>query len=99
MNVSRIKTDHAYGEVSPNVFGDFDWVHEHREELLEQYGECVILVYQRRVIGVGKTQAEAIQDAERNLPPDVVQVTPITQYLYRRHPILRVRPNARVSAE
>ena len=99
MNVSRIKTDHVYGEVYPNVFSDFDWAHEHHEELLEQYGECVILVYQQRVIGVGKTQAEAIQAAECNLPPEVTQVTPITQYLYRRHPILRVRPNARVSTE
>ena len=90
----RIRTSHAYGEVYPNVFNDFDWVRERREELLEKYGECVVLVYQQKVIGIGKTQKEAIEDAERNLPPAVTQVTPITEYLRYRHPILRVRPDS-----
>ncbi len=92
MNTSRIRTSHAYGETPANTFSDFEWVREHRGELLEQYGECIILVYEKEVIGIGDTIQEAEENAERNLSPDVEEVTPITEILRHRHPFLRVRP-------
>ena len=97
MDTPRIRTSHQYGEVYPNVFSDFEWTREHREELLKTYGECIILVYQKQVIGSGHTLQEAAEDAERNLPPEVGEATPITEFLHHRHPFFRVRPahNAR----
>lgn len=94
MDTPRIRTSHAYGEVYPNVFDDFQWVGEHRNDLLERYGECVMLVYQQQVVGTGKTLQEAIECAERDLPPAIGQITPIIYYLARRHNFFRVRPTA-----
>src|SRR5262245_35050447 len=45
MQNSRVQISHQKGEVFPNVWDDFAWVHEHRKELLDAHGECVILVY------------------------------------------------------
>ncbi len=89
---SRVKISHQYGEVYPNVWDDFAWAREHRQELLETYGECYALIYQHQVIGTGKTLEEAVADAERKLPDEVTQVTPIIEYLRYRHPFMRVRP-------
>jgi hypothetical protein len=96
MDTPRIRLGHSKNEPAPpNTFPDFDWVREHRAELYEEYGTCVILVYQKKVIGKGHTVQEAAEDAERNLPPDVNQVTPILEFV--RHPYaflrLRVKPN------
>jgi hypothetical protein len=99
MNTSRIKTTHAYGEVYPNVFSDFAWVHEHREELLEKYGECIILVYETQVVGVGQTIAEAIQHAEQYLASDIEQITPITEFLRYRHRFQRLRSLSKVERD
>lgn len=93
MDTARVKTGHPPGVAAPNTFPDFDWVRQNWDRLLEQYGECVILVYEQQVIGTGQTLQEAIDDAERNLPPDVEEVTPITDFLYKRHPFFRVRPH------
>jgi hypothetical protein len=60
--------------------------------LLEKYGECSIIVYEQKVIGVGDTYDEALADAERNLPPEIKEITPIHERLRHRHPFLRVRP-------
>lgn len=90
--MTRIRMTHKYGETPPNVFGDFRWVREHERELLEKYGECSIIVYQQKVIGVGKSYDAAVEDAERNLPPDMKEVTPVHQWLRQRHPFFRVRP-------
>jgi hypothetical protein len=38
------------------------------------------------------TYEAAVEDAEKNLPPDVDKVTPIVELLHRHHPFLRVRP-------
>jgi recombinational DNA repair ATPase RecF len=94
MKNPRIKTTHAYGEVYPNVWGDFAWVREHRQQLLEQYGECIILVYDKQVVGLGQTIDEAIQDAEHQLSPEIEQITPITEFLRRRRLFRRIRSNA-----
>ena len=92
MESPRIRMGHRYGETPPNVFEDFDWVRRHEKELLEKYGECSIIVYKQQVIGVGANYDEALIDAERNLPPEISEVTPIHERLHHRHPFFRVRP-------
>lgn len=89
--MSRIRMSHPYGETPPNIFHDFDWIHRHEKELLEQYGECSIIVFKEQVLGVGATYAEALQNAENNLPADVGEVTPVHQWIYKRHPIPRLK--------
>ena len=50
MDTSRIRTSHAKGETPPNTFDDFAWAREHEAELLDQYGECVLMVYEKQVL-------------------------------------------------
>src|SRR5689334_22678171 len=90
---SRIRTSHQDGEVAPNTWRDFDWVHENEAKLLEQYGECVLLVYNEHVIGHGATIEEAIAQAEQTVPQSMTDVTPITHFLQHRYPFFRVYPN------
>jgi hypothetical protein len=93
MNSSRIRMTNKYGEPAPpNVFSDFDWMRRHEAELLEKFGERFIIVFNQQVIGVGDTYPAAIEDAERNLPPESGEVTPVYRELRHRHPFLRVRP-------
>jgi hypothetical protein len=83
---------HPLGQTPANVYSDFDWIRHHDQELLDQYGECSIIVYKEQVLGTGSTYAAALEDAERNLPPGTTEVTPVHQWLRRRHPFLKVRP-------
>jgi hypothetical protein len=92
MNTKRIRMTHKYGETPKNIFGDFEWIHLHRQELLEKYGECSIIVYNKQVIGVGKTYEAAVENAEQNLPEDVKEVTPVHQWLFQRNPLQRIYP-------
>jgi hypothetical protein len=78
MNKSRVRTDHQRGEVSPNSWDDFRWAGSHRQELYDQYGSCILLIYNQQVIGVGKTYDEVVADAESKLSPEIAEVTPIT---------------------
>lgn len=87
MDTPRIRMSHAYGQTPPNVFSDFDWVRRHEKKLLEKYGENSIIVFQQQVIGVGPTYDAALEDAERNLPSDVADVTPIHERLVKRQPV------------
>jgi len=89
---SRIRMRDAYGQTPSNVFSDFDWIRRHMTELIEKHGECSIIVYREQVIGVGNTYAEALADAERNLPHDSPEITPVHQELRHRHPFLRINP-------
>lgn len=91
MSTKRIRTNHPEGVVYPNVFPDFAWASENRERLLDQYGECIILVYNQQVVGVGKTIQEAEAEAERRLPPDIEYITPITEFLGHRQRVFRVK--------
>lgn len=92
MNTQRIRMTHHRDEPTPrNVFTDFDWIRQHQKALLEQYGECSIIVYQEKVIGVGQTYTEAVLDAERNLAPEIAQVTPVHQRLRQRNPFFRIK--------
>ncbi len=92
MNQSRIRMQDPYGPSPRNVFTDFDWIHRHQLELLQQYGERHIIVYREQVIGVGDTYGAALQDAEAKLAPDSSEITPVHKKLHHRHPFLRVRP-------
>ena len=92
MNPSCIRMQDPYGQTPPNVFTDFDWIHRHESELIQQYGERHIVVYLKQVIGVGDSYAAALQDAEAKLAPEGGEITPVHQQLRHRHPFLRVRP-------
>jgi hypothetical protein len=91
MNTARIRMTHKYGETPKNVFGDFDWIHRHRQELLEKYGERSIIVYKEQVIGVGDTYEAAVQDAEFKLAPEIEEVTPVHVELYYHNPFTRIQ--------
>jgi hypothetical protein len=90
--MAPIRTGHAYGETPPNAYADFEWAREHHEELLDQYGEQVLLVFHKQVIGIGKTLAEAEHDAEQRIDPSADEITPVTVLLYRRQPFFRAKP-------
>jgi len=92
MSGNRIRMGHAYGQTPSNIYSDFDWIRRHEQELLEKYGECSIIVFQQKVIGVGPSYAAALEDAERNLPSTTDEITPVHQWLAYRHPILKVHP-------
>ena len=96
MNQSRIRMRYPYGKSPPNVFTDFDWIHYHESELLQQFGERHIIVYHEQVIGVGDSYDAALQDAEEKLAPDSGEITPIHQELRYKHPFLRVRPTLKL---
>lgn len=91
MSTSRIHTGHPHGQTPPNTRTDLEWIHDHEQELLEQFGERMILVFEKKVIGVGDTYSEMLQNAEQNLPPEVEAVTPVTYFLRQRHPFSRFR--------
>jgi hypothetical protein len=84
MTTSHIYMTHKYGETPANVFSDFDWIRLHENELLEQYGECSVIVYQQHVLGVGATYDDALKNAEHNLPPDSGDVTPVHEWICDR---------------
>jgi hypothetical protein len=92
MNKSRVKMRHTYGQTPRNVFSDFDWIRRHEKELLEKYGEKSIIVFNQQVIGVGDSYDDAVKDAELNLPPDIMEITPVHERLHHRHPFFRVYP-------
>lgn len=91
MDTPRIRLGHAKGETPPNTYSDFDWVRQNEKQLLEQYGECILIVYEQKVLGAGHTYQEAVEDAERNLAPEIGAVTPIMAFLHYRHPLSHVR--------
>lgn len=93
MATSRIRLSYSRDEKTPlNIFSDHDWVRRNEKRLLDQYGERCIVVFNEEVLGVGDTYEAAVEDAEKNLAPDVDEVTPIVELLHHRHPFLRVRP-------
>jgi hypothetical protein len=89
--MGRVRVWHHEGEVSPNTWADFEWIRQHRKELLEQYGECMLLVFNQQVTGTGQSLEEAEANAERNAPPEPPEITPVLYLLAHRHPFLRAR--------
>jgi hypothetical protein len=77
-----IKTSYAQHEkLAENFFADVDWINEHRIELYEQYGDCVLLVYKGMVIGQGMSISEAVANAETRLDNVDGIITPVVKYL------------------
>jgi hypothetical protein len=88
---SRIKLDYAKDEPkAANVFPDFEWSGQNRIALNEKYGDVVIVVYQKEVIGVGKSYDEALADAEVHLPESPEIITPIVRYIGSQYRIRKV---------
>ena len=81
----RVKTGHEKGVVYPNVWEDFEWVRENLTELYELYGNCVALIYEKQIIGIGQTIIEAEHDAENRLAPEIGEVTPVTYFITDPH--------------
>lgn len=94
MNTSRIHMGHERGEVAPNTWGDFEWARNQQNELLAQYGTCIALIFEKKVIGTGATYEEALEKAESNLDPSIRDATPILYLINHRHRIYRVRSSA-----
>jgi hypothetical protein len=79
---SRIKRGYAKDEPTPaNIFPDFEWSGENRQALYEKYGDVVLVVYEKQVIGVGRNREEALADAELHLPETPEIITPIVRYI------------------
>jgi hypothetical protein len=77
-----IKTSYQENEVRPaNIAKDALWISKNRIALYEQYGDCVLLVYQEKVIGKGDSVPEAVADAENKLRDETGLITPIVKYL------------------
>lgn len=82
MESSRIKLGAPLNEPTPAyIFDDLRWLRENRNNLLQQYGECVILIHNHEVVGYGETINDAVQDAENKLSPDVESIMPIIEVL------------------
>jgi len=95
MTTSRMRLSYSRDEETPaNLFTDHDWFRHHQKDLLDQYGECFIVIYHEKVIGVGDTYETAVQAAEANLPPGDSEITPMVELLRERHPFFRVRPDS-----
>ena len=99
MAKSKIQMGHQYGQTPTNVFSDFDWIFDNKQQLLEKYGECSIIVYEKKVIGVGNSYREALENAETNLPEDSDVITPVHQWIYKRRPFLRIKPMSKQDTE
>ncbi len=95
MDTKRVRVSYKRDEKTPpNIFTDHDWFRRNEKTLVEEYGERCIAVYNEKVIGVGDTYEAAVEDAEKRLPLEVTEVTPIIEFLHHRHPFLHVRPGA-----
>jgi hypothetical protein len=79
---SRIQTAFPDDKPMPaNIFPDLNWVSANRLDLYKKHGDCVVVVYQQEIIGMGKTRAEALADAESHLADDVELITPAIGYI------------------
>ncbi len=91
MAYRRIRTSRKREEPTPShIFTDHDWVRNNEEALIEQYGECYMIVYHERVLGVGKTREEAVQNAERKLPAEMGEIQVMVERIGRHFGIARV---------
>lgn len=89
MGSDRIQLTGTKGEPAPpNVFADLMWFHDHRESLLEQYGEAIVLVFEAKVVGIGETIEAAAIDAEKKLAPNIANITPVIGILRHENPLL-----------
>jgi hypothetical protein len=80
----------------PHTFPDFAWISENQQELVAQYGEGFVLVYEKQVLGFGATLQEAMANAERNLPPGDGEIIPVVDTIHRPYAISSVRRSTRI---
>jgi hypothetical protein len=78
---ARIKLSHNRGEVAPNTWEDIAWIRQNRNQLYQEFGAVVILVYQQELLGKGQSLEEAIADAETHLPTEIHEVSPVIEFL------------------
>ena len=88
--MTRIRMTHPEGQTPSNVYSDFDWIRRHEADLLAQYGECCLIVYNKQVIGTGSTYEEALINADSHLDPQGEDITPVRQWIYHRQPFSRL---------
>jgi hypothetical protein len=89
----RIRTSRQYTEPTPeHIFEDHDWVQSHHDALLQKYGECFLMVYNKQVIATGKTEEEAVQNAEANLSDQIERIQLMPEWIGQRHPFQRAFP-------
>jgi hypothetical protein len=87
---SRIKTGFTPEERMPaNMPDDFAWLKANRDALAEKYGRCMIVIYDKQVLGTGESYAEALTNAESNLPASPEIITPIVEPI--GYPSFRLR--------
>jgi hypothetical protein len=77
-------------ETSPSFLDDSDWIRRNQKALLQKYGECSIIVSHHKVIGIGATYDEAVEDVYRNLPDDIGEISPIHKRLRHSHLIRQI---------
>lgn len=83
---SRIIT--AFPEDKPmpaNIFPDLNWISDNRLELYKKYGDAVVVVYQKEVLGVGADYNSALADAEEHLSNDIESITAVIGYVSNPH--------------
>jgi hypothetical protein len=81
-----IRTAHKGEALSPGLLAEYDWLHENRQALYEQYGECCVLVYQQQVIGHGQNLDAALAEAEAKLSHSIAEeIHPIIGLIYPAH--------------
>jgi hypothetical protein len=79
---NRIQTAFPDDKPMPaNIFPDLNWVSANRLDLYKKYGDCVVVVYQQKIIGRGSNRTEALADAEAHLAEDVEFITPAIGYI------------------
>jgi hypothetical protein len=89
----RIRTSGPHGKPIPrHIFADHDWVREHEDELVEQYGPCCIIVHHGEVLGTGRTYQGAIDNAEANLASDSSAVEVIVDWTGQHYSIFTISP-------
>jgi hypothetical protein len=98
---SRIKTSFKQEEPIPaNIPADYQWLKANRDNLVEKYGTCLVVVYQQEVLATGETYAEAVANAEMSLPETPEIITPIIKPIgYGSLRLRQVRSNHRTKHE
>jgi len=80
--MAKLHSSSAYGEPTPkSYFEDMAWIRANRRHLVEQYGDCYIVVYAGKVLGVGQTRLEAFSNSEANLPEELSDIVPAYDYI------------------
>src|SRR5690348_4621488 len=88
MNQRRLRIGGPREERIPrHIIDDHDWVHDHHDQLIQQFGECYLIVYKGQVLGTGATSDEALDNADRNLPPEMNDLPVMVEWVGNRFPV------------